>query len=109
MSNNETLSLKQLSDIFAALANPHRLEIFLRLTCCAGDLKDAESDGQVCACVGTLGRDLGIAPSTVSHHLKELSRAGLIRMNRRGQTTECQVDPEAVRAVAEFFKKPACV
>ncbi len=109
MSNNETLTLKQLSDIFAALANPHRLGIFLRLTCCAEEMKDASPDGHMCECVGALGKDLGIAPSTVSHHLKELARAGVIKMSRRGQTTECQVNPEVVKALAEFFKKPACV
>ncbi len=81
----------------------------MRLSCCDGNMKDAESEGQICECVGSLGKDLGIVPSTVSHHLKELSRAGLIIMNRRGQTTECQVNPEAVRAVADFFQKSACI
>jgi len=108
MSNNQTITLSQLSEIFAALSNPYRLGIFMRLTCCAGDMTESEPNGHICACVGTLGKDLGIAPSTVSHHLKELARAGLIKMTRRGQTTECQVDPEVVRAVAEFFQKPAC-
>jgi ArsR family transcriptional regulator len=103
MSNIETLGLRQLSEIFAALSNSYRLEIFMRLSCCAEAMKESDSTGQICECVGSLGKDLGIAPSTVSHHLKELSRAGLIRMNRRGQTIECQVDPETVKMVADFF------
>ena len=106
MSNNETIPPKQLSEIFAALSNPYRLAIFMRLSCCNGDMKSGDSEGQICECVGALGKDLDIAPSTVSHHLKELARAGLITMNRRGQTTECQVDPQVVKAVAEFLKNP---
>ncbi len=109
MSNNETITLKQLSDIFKALSNPHRLSIFMRLTCCAEEMKGNGTDGQLCECVGALGKDLGIAPSTVSHHLKELSRAGLIKMNKRGQTTECLADIEVVKAVAEFFEKPIMI
>jgi ArsR family transcriptional regulator len=46
---------------------------------------------------------LGIVPSTVSHHIKELRRAGLIRMERRGQKIECWVDPEVLKELAGFF------
>jgi len=55
-------------------------------------------------CVGALGSKLGIAPSTVSHHLKELYRAGLIKMNRNGQRIDCSVDLEILKELAEFFK-----
>ena len=72
-------------------------------------MDESQSDGQICECVGALGKDLDIAPSTVSHHLKELAQAGLIKMNRRGQNTECQVDPEVVKIVAEFFNKPSSI
>ena len=60
-------------------------------------------------CVGKLGKDLGIAPSTSSHHIKELYQAGLINMKRRGQTVECWVDPETLDTLAEFFKQPVHV
>ncbi|MEJ2694999.1 MAG: metalloregulator ArsR/SmtB family transcription factor, partial [Candidatus Thiodiazotropha sp.] len=72
MSNNgiEDLSL---AEMFKALGNDHRLEIFHRLAGCC-DL------GDVGYYVGQLGEGLNIAPSTLSHHLKELHRAGLIEM-----------------------------
>jgi len=53
--------------------------------------------------VGELGKDLGIVPSTVSHHIKELHRSGLIRVERKGQNVECWVSPEAVNELAAFF------
>ena len=57
------------------------------------------------SCVSDLGTDLGIAPSTVSHHLKELRRAGLIRMQRSRQNVECWVDPGSLDELADFFGK----
>jgi ArsR family transcriptional regulator len=60
-------------------------------------------------CVGAVGKNLGLAPSTISHHIKELHRAGLIKMKRRGQTVECWVDPETLDSLATFFKLPANV
>jgi ArsR family transcriptional regulator len=83
--------------MFAALSNPNRLRIYLRLLeCCTADA-DCDVDGS--ACVGELGRDAGIAPSTVSHHIKELRDAGLIRMERRGRRVACSVDGAALERV----------
>jgi ArsR family transcriptional regulator, arsenate/arsenite/antimonite-responsive transcriptional repressor len=55
------------------------------------------------AYVGQLGRDLGIAPSTVSHHIKELRQAGLICLKRHGRNVECRVEAALLRELAEFF------
>jgi ArsR family transcriptional regulator len=57
-------------------------------------------------CVGEIGRDLSVSPSTVSHHLKELRDAGLIRAQRRGQKIECWVDPDVLNELAQFFGQP---
>jgi ArsR family transcriptional regulator len=53
--------------------------------------------------VGELAQDLEIVPSTVSHHIKELYRAGLIRMQRKGQNVECWIDPEVLKDLKRFF------
>ena len=106
MSNYRNIDTWQLANIFKALSNPHRLAIFMRLTCCATQGKADKSDGQICECVGILGKDLSIAPSTVSHHLKELHRAGLIKMTRRGQTVDCCIEPATVDKIVSFFQQP---
>ncbi|OGS05120.1 MAG: hypothetical protein A3G41_01295 [Elusimicrobia bacterium RIFCSPLOWO2_12_FULL_59_9] len=87
---------------FKALSNPHRLSIFLRLASCCRPGKACGS-GQARTCVGDLGKNLGIAPSTVSHHLKELHQAGLVHMQRRGRLIECWVESAMLAALAEFF------
>ena len=106
MSNYRKLNTQQLATMFKALSNPHRLAIFMRLTCCDRQETASNTEDQVCECVGVIGKDLDIAPSTVSHHLKELHRAGLIEMKRRGQNVECWVDPDILDSLADFFKQP---
>lgn len=92
--------------MFKALGNPHRLAVFQQLmTCCKpGTACDAEAAAR--ACVGSLGKDLDIALSTLSHHLKELKQAGLIQTQRRGQQVECWVEPAVLEALSAYFSTP---
>jgi len=108
MSNYRNDQIIQFAEIFKALSNPNRLRMFLHLvTCCVpGTVSSYDADSGASACVGDLGKDLDIVPSTVSHHIKELHRAGLIRMERRGQKIECWVDPVILRGLARFFEEP---
>ena len=104
MSNNQKDDIQRFADIFKALSNPHRLRIYMRLTrCCAPGTICSVTEGSG-AYVGELGRDLEIVPSTVSHHIKELRQAGLIRMRRQGQKIECWVDPEVYNDLGNFFR-----
>ena len=107
MSNNRDKNIDKFAEMFKALSNPNRLKIFMRLaTCCQpGTVNSINPNTGMagCACVGELGEDLGIVPSTVSHHIKELRRAGLIRMERRGQKIECFIDPATLTSLKEFF------
>ena len=105
--SKDTTNIDRYADMFKALSNPHRLKIFLRLASCGTEGIACKTD-QVCECVGDLGSNLSIAPSTVSHHLKELHRAGLIRSRRQGQRIECWVDPEVLNSLSHFFNRTAC-
>ena len=103
MSNSRSIELTRLSEVFGALSNPNRLSIFLRLLSCCGPGVSWTEDSSSSACVGDLGQDMGLAPSTVSHHVRELRRAGLIRMRRKGQRVECWIDVETLDNLAGFF------
>ncbi|MCW8957155.1 MAG: metalloregulator ArsR/SmtB family transcription factor [Gammaproteobacteria bacterium] len=88
---------------FKALSNPHRLALFKRLMSCCVPGTVCSADEATRYCVGELGEGLDIAPSTLSHHLKELNRAGLIQMERQGKTIQCWVEPEVLDELARYF------
>ncbi|MBM3316278.1 MAG: helix-turn-helix transcriptional regulator [Candidatus Eisenbacteria bacterium] len=103
MSKFRNSDLARLALFFGALAHPHRLRIFVRLAACgeAASCCRATPAG-LRQCVGDLGAGLGLAASTVSHHIKELRRSGLMDVRRRGRRIECSLRPEAVRSLAAF-------
>ncbi|MFG6146921.1 ArsR/SmtB family transcription factor [Halobacillus sp. B23F22_1] len=104
MSNYNNVNVEDFSEKFKALSNPHRLNIFLYLAknCFPGELS---TEKEMRMTVGELGEGLGIVPSTVSHHLKELRHAGLIRMERKGKSIECWVELHSVNGLIEFFEQ----
>ena len=106
MSNNAKIQLERLAEIFKALSNPNRLKIFLQLaTCChpgTVGIYDENADMDTMF-VGELGKELDVGKPTVSHHVKELRRVGIIRTERRGQNIACWVDPDIIEEVRAFF------
>ena len=108
MSNYRTNELERFAEIFKALSNPNRLAIFMRLLDCCAPGTRCSADAEPGTCVGDVSQGLEIVPSTVSHHLKELRQAGLIKMERNGQKAECWVDPTMMDAVAKFFSSGEC-
>ncbi len=83
--------MSQPDRVFKALSDPVRIKIlqFLRKpegVCCA-------QDGVVCACdVESL---LGVSQATVSHHMRLLVDAGLVRAQKQGRWMLYQLDAEA--------------
>jgi len=105
MSNYRN-NIERDAERFKALSNPNRLALFQRMTqCCApGTICDIEQATQLS--VGQLGEGLNIAPSTLSHHLKELNRAGLVQMERRGKQVVCWVEATTLQDLAALFAEP---
>jgi ArsR family transcriptional regulator len=75
---------------FRALADPTRLEI-LRLL--------AAQPGPTCVC--DVVEHFELAQPTISHHLKVLREAGLLRATRRGIWSFYEVDPKGLDLLTE--------
>jgi ArsR family transcriptional regulator len=78
-----------LSERFAALGDPVRLRLLSLLA-------NAE-DGAVCVC--DLTAPVERSQGTVSHHLKVLSKAGLVVSEKRGRNQWYSVVPSALEAL----------
>lgn len=78
------------AEAFRALGHPKRLALVRCLleresSCCAPEREeDCAIDPASCD-FGELAEAVGLSPATVSHHLKELRRTGLIERGRRGR------------------------
>ena len=103
MSKRRSEEVDGLCAMLKALSHPQRLRMFLKLEECCGPTSCAASDQGMGRCVGDLGENLGLAASTVSHHLKELRQAGLIQVERRGKRVECWISEDALLRLAAFF------
>ena len=93
-----------LTELFKTLSNPNRLAIFeaIRDLSCSGPV-GCELDER--SCVRAIGGRIKIAPSTLSEHLKELKRAGLINMIKHGRMVYCSVAPQAFTELQRFIEK----
>ena len=83
---------------FAALSQETRLEI-VRLLVRAGS--EGVPAGEVAAAVG-------VSPSNVSFHLKELEGAGLIAARREARSIIYTADYDALRGLIGFLMKDCC-
>lgn len=83
-TKKQSIDREHLIDAFKALSNETRLTIFehIRRGCCGPDRPGIDERPAVCE----VASSVKVAPSTISHHIKELRRARLISCERRGQT-----------------------
>jgi ArsR family transcriptional regulator len=81
-----------------ALAQEHRLALF-RLLVQAGE-------GGMAA--GAIADALGVPNSSLSFHLAQLSRAGLIRQERRGRSLIYRADYAAMNALIGYLMENCC-
>jgi len=77
--------------LFKALGDPARVKIVNLL---------ATSGEPVCVC--DITPRLGLAQPTVSHHLKKLADAGLLRREQRGTWAFYSLDPAATARLASL-------
>ena len=81
----DRLSPEQFARIAKALADPTRVAVL-------------ESIGQEdeCPCQ-RLREEFSVSKATISHHIKELVRAGLVTARREGQYLHCRLRREVLR------------
>ena len=89
-----------LARMFKALGNPNRLKLFMNLLE-ESKLDLAKGRTHDCFLVKLLGGLGEIGAPTVSHHVKELSDAGLIQTQREGKQLICSVDPDGLEQLRQ--------
>ena len=94
------MNTKELTKIFKALSNENRLEIYLELL--KNSSKDENSGGYECFVTEIINK-FNIGAPTISHHLKELSNAGLISTERRGKFLVAILNTEILENVGKYL------
>lgn len=90
MADSQTL---RQASILAALAQPTRLQILDRVA-------DAGSEGVT---AGNLARAIRCPPSTLSFHLKELTRTGVLEPRPEGRFIRYSLRRPALKALAFYI------
>ena len=89
----------QTAKIFKALSNSKRLEIFLEIA----KRQEKSYKTQTGCFVSEIAPAFHLCPSTISHHLKELSNAGLITTERKGKFLVAKVNEKVVDEVKKII------
>lgn len=85
-------------DLLSALAQGHRLAVF-RLLVKAGP------EG---LSAGSIAREVGVRPNTLSTHLAILEHAGLAQSRREGRSVIYTADYAAMRGLLGFLMEDCC-
>jgi len=95
----EPLQVDIAASQFAALGSEHRLSV-LRILVRAGP------EGLP---IGALGERCGITASTLTHHMKILAAAGLVKQKKQGRSIICAAaEYEVMRALSDYLLSECC-
>ena len=90
----------KLAKVMKALSNENRLALYL------GIAKNEVSDFEEPACnLRDIVKVFRLSPPTISHHLKELSNAGLITTERRGKYLVARIDKKTLSQVKQALSE----
>ncbi len=92
VAKSRRLTQEQVQAIARALADPRRYEIVRRL----GADADVVTCGRLLGCVG-------VSAATLSHHLKELEEAGLVKVTRDGKYRNYTLRRDVLTAYLEHM------
>jgi DNA-binding transcriptional ArsR family regulator len=92
------METKNAVEALSALAQEHRLAVFRLLIC----------EGPNGLPAGAIAERVAVPPSTMSHHLAHLERAGLLRSWRVERRIYYAVDVEGTRRLLTFLTDDCC-
>jgi DNA-binding transcriptional ArsR family regulator len=98
VKRTETEQLVRFADMLAAMGTEPRLRI-VRL------LLSAHPDGMV---VGEIQTELGIPPSTLSHHLEKLKNEDLVKVQRESTFLRYTANAETLQDLLTFLYAECC-
>ncbi|MCK0142238.1 metalloregulator ArsR/SmtB family transcription factor [Aliiroseovarius sp. F20344] len=95
----EPLNVDIAASQFAALGSEHRLSVLRTLV-------RAGPDG---LSIGALGDRCGVTGSTLTHHMKILSAAGLVTQKKQGRSIICvAAEYDVMRALSDYLLSECC-
>src|SRR5712672_2540176 len=92
------MRLEQAAKQLEALGNPTRLQVYRALV----------KAGEPGLAVGRLQEKIGIAASTLSHHLHHLILTGLVTQERQATTLICRANYPTMTALLGFLADECC-
>ena len=94
VAKRKTISEHQIHLIAKALADPRRHEILQKIGAC----EDTVSCTEIRGCQP-------VSAATLSHHMKELETAGLIKITREGKFAHMELQRDVLKAYLAHLKK----
>jgi arsenate reductase len=92
------MEIQSVLNAFGALSQESRLNVFRLLV-------QRGPDGLA---AGTIASQLGITPATMSHHLEQLSQAGLVSSRREGRSIIYSAKYETMQSLISFLMENCC-
>ena len=89
---------KRLAKIMKALSNENRLALYLEIA------KQQQSNFETEECsLSNIIKMFSVNKATISHHLKELSNAGLVNTEKRGKYLVATIDRQTLDEVKDVL------
>jgi len=91
---------RKLANAFKALSHPNRLQIYLEIM----ERRTLSSQALAGCALTDFINSLNVGAPTVSHHIKELVNAELIRVERNGKFLTCYLNESMCDYLHRFFR-----